>query len=775
MVLGGAFASINGQPVRNIGSWDGTTITELTGPASGLFNNVYALEEYNGLLIAAIRSSTNFGTIEAWDGAAWTSMFWNAPGQVYALLEHNGELFAGGSEGHVRRWTGSFWEPIGDPLFGRVQALAVHDEVLYAGTAPIPDQVLPNDYRLAYWTGNSWQQVGDGLNGSVSVLLSDPTGLLVGGRFDATADDLQLLGAAARWAGGVFTAIPISNETAVHSITRTSDGLLAVGGEYRLHIGNEIFHQVPFTSARTVFELNGGRYVAGQSNEGDSYAPCRGIARLLPGTNAALLDVNDIRAMITPSPHSFDPWWTERYRFEVPKGHGVNGVYASSPWLLAWNDGGRYGSVPGYTQPESFNSERVWAGPLAVVMDSVFVSKYHRVWKLDRAQVQSHIAGWNDQGYVMPESIASWPGNGDLGNGEPARLAPFADLNGNGLYEPAEGEYPLIKGDQAIYAITHTTEQGSFFSDTLSALPFDLHIMHYAFEGTDDPALAQTIFVNYQYVNRSEQTFTDIRFGQFADIDIGNPDDDFAGCDSTRNMFFVYNWDDLDESTSLPSYGSQPPAVGVKFLEVPMLSHRIWLRESPAMISLNDMMYGLRSGEPFDELGYPTHYQYPGGSFIEEVPTLATPDRTAVGATGPFTMGPGDTLCMDLAFIYARASSGGAYASVEALKLRADSVQASYDGFGIGCGSYPSMVSVPTVELEERVRLFPNPASAQITVESDTRMEAMDLLDVHGRVVRTVADRGTLHHVDLRGLPAGTYVVRVRTAQLVHVHRLVVQ
>jgi hypothetical protein len=129
---------------------------------------------------------------------------------------------------------------------------------------------------------------------------------------------------------------------------------------------------------------------------------------------------------------------------------------------------------------------------------------------------------------------------------------------------------------------------------------------------------------------------------------------------------------------------------------------------------------------------------------------------------------------MDLAFIYARASSGGAYASVEALKLRADSVQASYDGFGIGCGSY-SMVSVPTVELEERVRLFPNPASAQITVESDTRMEAMDLLDVHGRVVRTVADRGTLHHVDLRGLPAGTYVVRVRTAQLVHVHRLVVQ
>jgi hypothetical protein len=660
---------------------------------------------------------------------------------------------------------------LGVPSLGPVEALSFHEGVLYAGTNY---QGATNDIRLAAWNGTTWESVGPDLNSTVWTLYSDASGLLVGGSFTATADDQQSLPALARWDGSSFSALPIAEEPSVKWIGRTPSGELAIGGVTRLFLEEGTIREVPFGGAVGVFDMDGEHYVVGLTGGGDSYQTCHRIARLVSGTNSALIDVNDVAAVITPSPHSFDPWWWGPIRFEVPKGQGVDAVYSASPWLLGWSDGAQHGSLPGYTDPVGSMELRLLAGPFGAIVDTLAIKKYHRVWKLDRAQVQGHIAAWNDAGYVMPEAIASWPGNGDASNGEPVRLAPFADENGNGLYEPALGEHPLIKGDQAIYSITHTNEQFRLFGDPLEPFPFDLHIMHYAFEGTDDPALAQTIFVNYQYVNRSEQTFTDVRFGQFADIDIGNNEDDFAGCDSTRNMFFIYNWDDVDESGVFRGYGEQPPAVALKFLDQPMRSHRIYPRETPYPVTLNDVMYGLRSGQPFSELGYPTHFQYPGGTFMEQVPTIATPDRRSVGATGPFTMGPGDTLCMDLAFIYARASSGGAYASVEALKLRADSVQASYDGFGIGCGSY-SMVSVPTVELEERVRLFPNPASAQITVESDTRMEAMDLLDVHGRVVRTVADRGTLHHVDLRGLPAGTYVVRVRTAQLVHVHRLVVQ
>ncbi|MBK9514594.1 MAG: T9SS type A sorting domain-containing protein [Flavobacteriales bacterium] len=129
---------------------------------------------------------------------------------------------------------------------------------------------------------------------------------------------------------------------------------------------------------------------------------------------------------------------------------------------------------------------------------------------------------------------------------------------------------------------------------------------------------------------------------------------------------------------------------------------------------------------------------------------------------------------MDLAFIYARAGSGGAYASVEALKLRADSVQAAYDAYGIGCGSYPSMVSVPDVQAHEQVRLFPNPAHDRVTVMADTPVKGLELLDAQGRLVLTASPTGTRSTLDLRGLMPGFYAVRIHTTVQTHVHRLVV-
>ncbi|MFT4522925.1 MAG: hypothetical protein ACI8ZN_001877, partial [Bacteroidia bacterium] len=50
-------------------------------------------------------------------------------------------------------------------------------------------------------------------------------------------------------------------------------------------------------------------------------------------------------------------------------------------------------------------------------------------------------------------SINNWPGNGNASKGEPTLIAPFKDLNGNNIYEPANGEYPLIRGEESHFAI----------------------------------------------------------------------------------------------------------------------------------------------------------------------------------------------------------------------------------------------------------------------------------------------------------------------------------
>src|SRR5690606_22866099 len=54
---------------------------------------------------------------------------------------------------------------------------------------------------------------------------------------------------------------------------------------------------------------------------------------------------------------------------------------------------------------------------------------------------------------------------------------------------------------------------------------------------------------------------------QWVDADLGNPFDDFVGCDVPRNLGYCYNGDDFDEG--ILGYGLNPPSVGTTFFEGP--------------------------------------------------------------------------------------------------------------------------------------------------------------------------------------------------------------
>ena len=70
------------------------------------------------------------------------------------------------------------------------------------------------------------------------------------------------------------------------------------------------------------------------------------------------------------------------------------------------------------------------------------------------------------------------------------------------------------------------------------------------------------------------------------------------------------------------------------------------------------------------------------------------PERRAVGSAGPFTWNADDTLGSDVAVIYDRAASGGPYASVQQMKLRADALQLGYGAKGIVRSSIEDVVAV---------------------------------------------------------------------------------
>src|ERR1044072_2322203 len=87
--------------------------------------------------------------------------------------------------------------------------------------------------------------------------------------------------------------------------------------------------------------------------------------------------------------------------------------------------------------------------------DSTSAYHFDRLWKADQYQIsefQYQFAQGNVQSgnFIPATDIMDWPAIGNMGITHP--LAPFVDVNSNGIYDPLTGgDYPLISGDQEIY------------------------------------------------------------------------------------------------------------------------------------------------------------------------------------------------------------------------------------------------------------------------------------------------------------------------------------
>ncbi len=102
---------------------------------------------------------------------------------------------------------------------------------------------------------------------------------------------------------------------------------------------------------------------------------------------------------------------------------------------------------------------------------------------------------------------------------------------------------------------------------------------------------------------------------------------------------------------------------------------------------------------------------------------------------------------------------------------------------GTDCLDIPWPFADPTTATEEvtlqpdNIRVYPNPATDWITIESEQldRLQSAELLDLTCRVIRAWPLRGTLsRRLDVHRLPAGTYLLRIRTDEGAVTKRVVV-
>lgn len=291
----------------------------------------------------------------------------------------------------------------------------------------------------------------------------------------------------------------------------------------------------------------------------------------------AFLDVNNISARFNAfGNHFWDLPGGEGAHYEFPKSSGLTSIFNFSLWVGGMDENNqlrlaaeRYRQIGTdyWTGPLSFDNNNVW-------IDTAQVIHWFKVWKLSKEEVEYHIFHWNNPGYEAIDNIINWPAHGDPELNQSFYLAPFMDTNGDSIYEPLMGDYPLIRGDQTLFFIFNDqkphTETGS------QPIGIEIQGFAYAFDAPDDPQLNNTTFLSYKIFNRSQHILTDTYAGLFCDIDLGYAWDDFVGCDVARGAFYGYNGDDFDEDyiwggDTLYGYGAYPPAQGIVVLGGPYL------------------------------------------------------------------------------------------------------------------------------------------------------------------------------------------------------------
>ncbi|MDY0101853.1 MAG: Ig-like domain-containing protein [Lentimicrobium sp.] len=252
------------------------------------------------------------------------------------------------------------------------------------------------------------------------------------------------------------------------------------------------------------------------------------------------------------------------YRF--PKNGLKSTIFTSSLWF-----GGNDANGELHLAGERYKQNGIdfQAGPVSNIYDSSFYIKYGRTWKISKQEIEYHKNNFFNQGYQPAEAILNWPGNGNINLGQSQQLAPYKDINNDGIYNPFNGDYPLIRGDQTVFFmynddLEHTETGGT-------PIGIEVHGMVYGFDTPNDTALYNTVFVHYDLINRSSETLYNMHVGVFADLDIGYAKDDYVGCDVTRRSFFAYNGPDIDGSGEPEAFGENPPAQSVTILAGPYM------------------------------------------------------------------------------------------------------------------------------------------------------------------------------------------------------------
>ncbi len=514
-------------------------------------------------------------------------------------------------------------------------------------------------------------------------------------------------------------------------------------------------------------------------------------AGCLPATGVSELNLNNVRARINTGG---DMWWDLQgvAKYEIPKNSGKMSMFSASLWLAGVD-------VNGQLKCAALRYRQVgndyWPGPLTTdgtaAVDPETCDKYDRHFPITRSEVETFKAWFADPAsypdYVIPKSILDWPAHGDISKKQSYYLAPFFDYNGDGSYDPNDGDYPyydfenslcprnkenlhkppqptmegngiladqVLKGDQTLWWVFN--DKGNVHTES-SGEPIGVEIRAQAFCFATNDEINNMTFYSYEIINRSTYRLTGTYFSQWVDIDLGWADDDYVGCDVLRGLGYCCNGKDIDGNGQAWAYGIQPPAVGVDFFQGPYMdpdgldnpkydqngnqicdesingvnfgdsivdNERFGMRRFVYHNNSNSgvpnymtdpekaseyynflrgiwkdgtkMLYGGNAHSSSGAYGPECDFMFPGDTdpcnwgtggqppngpkyWTEKTAGNQPEDRRFMQSAGPFTLEAGAVNYITVGIPWARAAAGGAWASVELLRIVDDKCQRLFD------------------------------------------------------------------------------------------------
>lgn len=412
------------------------------------------------------------------------------------------------------------------------------------------------------------------------------------------------------------------------------------------------------------------------------------------------------------------------------------------------------------------NGYDYFPGPLNTTnaqADPLVCAEYNRMWTLDRWKVEEFVARFNQHpGYIIPAEILEWPAHGDVSQGLDYNMAPYYDADGSGDYDPEEGDYPLydlnplptansntfkLEGDQSTWWVMNDAAYNHVESGG-EPIGLEIRCVAYALDGCN--ALANTTFYRYQLINRGSHTLHNTYIGLWVDADAGFSQDDYAQCDVTRNMGFVYDglfgagngtafgidflqgpYEDSngqdddnngvvdDETIEMSKFVTggmvQDPSMPIHYYNT---LQGLWADGTP-------MCYGGNGHQSTPGCTDNAHYMFPADSDPMGVGTGGIPqmewteqtagnlvgERRFLMSAGPFTLEPGAIHNLHYAVVWANDASG--QLPIEALEEADDEVQAAFDANFANLSCCPPKAQIHVAQPSANEFLFSSVTKAE--------------------------------------------------------------